>query len=317
MLSLNDYTDKSAIICGNLGGAPIPGFKTHKFITIDGKKILITAIIDKRLEGKAIHGLKVEDPLASLKKILKIPHDLAIVILHFSDNRARALLQQTSGIDIAILGTQRGILRNREVINGCQVVKNNNHGKTIGYLDWSFTKGTLTANKILAINKDTYPADKKVSLLVDKHETWLRKHYIEVEKNKLAEVETVDSPYVGNTKCATCHPQIATSWKKTRHAKAYATLQKKCKDYCPDCLPCHSTGSYAHYKKGFRSPATTPHLFNVQCEECHGAAQEHIKKPDLPYGNTINAGVCILCHTTNTDPDFSYPEDKKLISHNK
>jgi mono/diheme cytochrome c family protein len=302
------------MICGNLGGAPIPGFKTHKVVIIDDKKILITAIIDKRLEGKAIHGLKVKDPLTSLKKILKIPHDLAIVILHLSDNRARKLLQETSGLDIAVLATQRGILRDREIINGCRIIKNNNHGKTIGYLDWSFTKNSLTANKILAINKETYPADKKVSLLVDEHETWLRKHYIELEKNKTADL-TVDTPYVGKTECAACHPQIVNSWKKTKHAKAYATLKKKCKDYCPDCLPCHSTGSFAHYKKGFRSPATTPHLFKVQCEECHGAAQEHIKNPALPYGNTINAGVCIICHTTNTDPEFSYPEDKKLISH--
>ncbi len=319
MLSLKDHTGNSTIICGNLDGKPILGFQTHKIITISGKKILITSIIDKKLERKAIHGLKVKDPLASLNQILEIPHDLAIVVLHFSDKRAHELLSKTQGIDIAILGTQRGtMIKDKDkIINGCLLVKNNNHGKTMGYLDWNFVAKTPITDKLLQINKDTYPADKKVAALVDKHETWLRAHYINLEKDKAESTDAtaVITPYVGNTKCIACHPKANAAWEKTRHANAFATLEKKCKEYCPDCLPCHSTGNYAHDKKGFSSPSTTPHLFNVQCEECHGAAQEHIKNPDLPYGDTINAGVCILCHTTNTDPDFSYLEKKKLISH--
>ena len=317
MLTLKGYAGNSTIICGNLDGKPLPGFKTHKISTISGKKILITSIIDKKLERKAIHGLKLKDPLTSLNQILKVPHDLAIVVFHFSDKRAISLLSQVQGIDIAILGTQRGTMLKDKVLNGCLLVKNNNHGKTMGYLDWDFATNTPTANKLLQINKDTYPADKKMAAMVEKYEGWLRKHYIELEKNKAAKADSkmVKTPYVGNTKCVSCHPEIAASWKKTRHANAFATLQKKCKEYCPDCLPCHSTGSYAHDKKGFSSPSTTPHLFNVQCEECHGAAEKHVKNPDHPYGNTINAGVCILCHTTNTDQDFSFPEDRKLIAH--
>lgn len=317
MLLLKDYTNKSTILCSNMEGEPIPGFQTHKLINIDGKKILITAIIDEKLEAKAIHGLKVKDPLASLNQILQIPHDLAIVILHFSDNRARNLLKQTQGIDIAVLGTQRGTMKKREVINGCLLIKNNNHGKTIGYLDWDFATATPITNKLLSISKETYPADEKVSKLVDEHELWTRKHYIELEKYKTEtpDADTIASPYVSSAECGSCHPQITASWKQTRHANAYATLQKKCKDYCPDCLPCHSTGSQSHDKKGFRSPSTTPHLFNVQCEECHGPAQDHIKNPDLPYGKKIDASTCFICHTTNTDPEFSFPEHKKLISH--
>ena len=318
MLALEGYTDKSAIICGNLKGAPIPGFRTHKLINIDGKKILITSIIDEKLERKAIHGLKVENPLKSLNQLLKIPHDLAIAVLHFSDKRARHFLRTTSGLDIAILGTQRGVIRKNEVINNCLIIKNNNHGKTIGYMDWDFATAKASDNKLLSINKETYSADKKVVKLVDEHEAWLRQHYIEVENSKSKKTDPAlagEIPYVGNSKCVSCHPTITTSWKKTRHAVAYATLQKKCKDFCPDCLPCHSTGSQEHGKKGFRSPSLTPHLFNVQCEECHGPARAHVKNPEKPYKKTINAGICIVCHTTNTDPEFSFPEDRKLIAH--
>ena len=318
MFTLKDYANKSAIICGNLNGTLIPGFRTHKIINIAGKKILITSIIDKKLENKAIHGLTVEDPLTSLNQMLKIPHDLAIAVLHFSDKRARHFLRNSNGLDIAILGTQRGVTRKQEIINNCLVIKNNNHGKTIGYLDWDFATAAATDNKLLSISKETYSADKEIAKLVDEHEVWIRQHYIEVENSKIEKIDpstAAENPYVGNTKCVNCHTEIAASWGKTRHATAYATLQKKCKDFCPDCLPCHSTGNQEHGKKGFRSPSTTPHLFNVQCEECHGPARDHIKNPDSPYKSIINAGICINCHTTNTDPEFSFPEDRKLISH--
>ena len=315
--SLKDNAPNSTIICGNLRGPPIPGIETHKVFTINHKKVLVTAIIDPDLEKKAIHGLQVKDPFSSLEEILKTPHDLAIAVLHFSDNKARRLIRRIAGLDIAILGTQRGTMPESEPINGCWLVKNNNHGKTIGYLDWDFTTKAPTTVKLIKINKESYKANQRIANLVSDHEVWLRQHYIKMEKNR----EKIDadliskSPYVGSQTCATCHPLITSSWKSTRHARAYASLQKKCKDFCPDCLPCHVTGSREHDKQGFSSPATTPNLFNIQCEECHGPAKEHLNDPGLPYGLKIKTSTCTICHTANTDPEFSFDDDLNLVSH--
>ena len=317
MSSLKDNAPGSTIICGNLDGPAIPGIETHKVFTINNKKVLVTAIIDPDLEKKAIHGLQVKEPLSALEKILEAPHDLAIAVLHFSDAKARRLIHRTSGLDIAILGTQRGIMQESEHINGCWLVKNNNHGKTVGYLDWDFRAGIPTTTKLVKVKKEEYEADQKIANLVSDYEVWLRQHYVEVEKSKekSAADPTAGVPYVGSQTCNPCHPQITASWKSTRHARAYASLQKKCKDFCPDCLPCHVTGSQEHGKPGFHSPTTTPNLFNIQCEECHGPAEDHLKNPDLPYGLRIKASTCTICHTTNTDPEFSFEEDLKLVSH--
>ncbi len=317
MVSLKDNAPNSTILCGNLDGQPIPGIKTHKVFTINNRKVLITAIIDPDLEKKAIHGLQTKAPLPTLKQILKTPHDLAVVVLHFSDNKARRLIRNIEGLDIAILATQRGILKESEHINGCWLVKNNNHGKTVGYLDWNFTNKSPTTTKLINVGKNDYKADQKIANLVSDHENWLRQHYIEVEKNK----ENNDAnqpltvPYAGSQTCGTCHPQITASWQTTRHARAYASLQKKCKDYCPDCLPCHVTGSSDHGKQGFRSPTVTPDLFNIQCEECHGPAKQHLKTPDLPYGHKIEASTCTICHTANTDPEFSFEKSLQPVTH--
>ena len=317
MSSLNEDAPKSTILCGNLDGLPVQGIETHKVFTINNKKVLVTAIVDPNLEKKAIHGLQVKDPLPALEKILKTPHDLAIVVLHFPDTKARRLIRRITGLDVAILATQRGTMKEGELINGCWLVKNNNHGKTIGYLDWDFTTGAPTTTKLIKVKKEDYKADQKIANLVSDYELWLRQHYVEVEKSKdqtTADL-TAKIPYVSSHNCATCHPKITASWKSTRHARAYASLQKKCKDFCPDCLPCHVTGSREHDKQGFRSPSATPDLFDIQCEECHGPAEEHIKNPDLPYGLKIEVSTCTICHTTNTDPEFSFEDKLNLISH--
>ena len=317
MNSLKELAPTSTILCGNLADPQIPGFETHKVFTINDKKVLVTAIVDPILARKAIHGLKITDPLTALEKILQTPHDLAIAVLHFSDAKARRLIRRVTGLDIAILATQRGTMKESELINGCWLVKNNNHGKTVGYLDWDFTTGAPSTAKLIQINKMAYDADQEISDLVNNHETWLRKHYVEVEKNK--DETTADLPikvpYVSSHTCGTCHPQITASWKNTGHARAYASLQKKCKDFCPDCLPCHVTGSQEHNKQGFHSPTTTPDLFNIQCEECHGPAEDHIKNPNLPYGLKIDASTCIICHTANNDPEFFFEDDVKMIIH--
>lgn len=315
--SLKENAPNSTIICGNLGGPLKPGIESHTIITINDKKVLITAIIDPKLEKKAIHGLQITEPLQALRTILKTPHDLAIAVLHFSDNKARRFVRSIAGLDVAILATQRGTMKESEHINGCWLVKNNNHGKTIGYLDWNFATGEPSTAKLIQINKMAFDADQELFKLVNDYELWLRQHYVEVEKNKneTAADLTANVPYVSSDKCGTCHPQITASWQNTKHAQAYASLQKKCKDFCPDCLPCHVTGSREHNKQGFRSPTTTPDLFNIQCEECHGPAEEHVKNTDLPYGLKIEASTCTICHTTNNDPEFFFEDDIKLITH--
>ncbi|MBN2808173.1 MAG: hypothetical protein JXR80_01630 [Deltaproteobacteria bacterium] len=317
MSSLKENAPHSTILCGNLDGQPIPGFEAYKIFTINGKKILVTALIDPDLEKKAIHGLQCKEPEPALAEILKIPHDLAIAILHFSDAKGRQLVRSVAGLDVAILATQRGTMAESEHINGCWLVKNNNHGKTVGYLDWSFATNAPATNKLINVRKEDYAADPKILKLVDEYESWLRQHYIDVEKNKegTGTELPIQIAYVGDQACGTCHPRIVASWQTTRHARAYASLQKKCKDFCPDCLPCHVTGSEEHGKDGFRSPVITPNLFNIQCEECHGPAKDHLKNPDLPYGLKIESQSCTICHTTNTDPEFSFDDDINLITH--
>ncbi len=134
----------SNIICTNLN-LPAPGFKPHTVLTINNHRILITAIVDSGIRRRAIHGVKPLDPFTVLRRNLAEPHDLAIAVLHFSDRKARRFIRRAPGLDIAIRAIQRGVLREAERVNGYYLVKNNDHGKSIGCLDWSFAGRSSTA----------------------------------------------------------------------------------------------------------------------------------------------------------------------------
>ena len=114
------------------------------------------------------------------------------------------------------------------------------------------------------------------------------------------EKQLLESPFVGNGVCTGCHTGIVTSWQQSRHAHAFATLENIGKHFDPECLACHVVGlkpwkapenASATDKKfkggiGFLSLQTTPHLKNVQCENCHGPARAHLEnsKPQFYHG---------------------------------
>lgn len=78
--------------------------------------------------------------------------------------------------------------------------------------------------------------------------------------------------YTGSKKCASCHFEQFTFWKKTKHAVAFEALTAKYqKD--PTCLKCHTTG-YGQ-PTGFKDMATTPALAGNTCENCHGPGSKH------------------------------------------
>ncbi|MBI4684726.1 MAG: hypothetical protein HY755_05965 [Nitrospirae bacterium] len=118
--------------------------------------------------------------------------------------------------------------------------------------------------------------------------------------------------YLGVSKCGECHQPFVESWKKTRHAGAFSSLERAGKSGDPECIKCHTVGFGE--KGGFYSAKTTPMLTNVQCEACHGYGREHLldfSKPVQPVAEY----VCLKCHIKSTSPDFNYPVYLEKIKH--
>jgi hypothetical protein len=127
--------------------------------------------------------------------------------------------------------------------------------------------------------------------------------------------------YVGSRSCKLCHDYEYEKWlisgqvfipglakqasSDSRHADAYATLEKVNSHYDPECVICHVIGM--RYESGYISPAQTPEMKDVGCENCHGPGSEHIRS----LGAAETAGpisTCTDCHTTEHSAEYGSNE---------
>ena len=138
-----------------------------------------------------------------------------------------------------------------------------------------------------------------------------------------------ESPFVGNEVCAGCHAEIVLIWQNSRHAHAFATLENKGKHFDPECLACHVVGlkpweapenASVEDRKfaggtGFLSLQTTPHLKNVQCENCHGPARTHLENNNIKPANNDPKMICANCHQGSHSPVFDFETYWPKIKH--
>lgn len=143
----------------------------------------------------------------------------------------------------------------------------------------------------------------------------LKQDYLQrVELRKATETGT--SPYTGAEKCQACHQNIYKSWQASRHAHAFASLERVNKSFDPNCIGCHSVG----FEKpgGFMDEMITEHLMNVQCESCHGAGSTHVsaagKKPTQHKG-WAREKICQQCHVGSHSPSFTMENYWPKIAH--
>lgn len=153
---------------------------------------------------------------------------------------------------------------------------------------------------------DEIEEDEKIRTVLNEYDTAV------AELLKSSERPVPGTTYLGAAKCAECHQPFFESWKTTRHAGAFASLEDAGKGSDPECIICHAVGFGE--KGGFFSMEATPELANVQCEECHGLDRGHIDDFSRPM-RPVNETVCLKCHTKENSPDFNYPVYYEKIRH--
>ena len=147
----------------------------------------------------------------------------------------------------------------------------------------------------------------------------LEHHREELHSRNLAEQKTLPPPpppspanqaYVGAAACGACHPAQLRQWAASKHARAFAALERKRQELNPECVRCHVT-AYGD-NVGYRSGATKdPDLRNVQCEACHGFGREHRGKGKIR--GSVSEVICRRCHSTENSPTFKYEPYLRLL----
>ncbi|HMI83772.1 MAG TPA: multiheme c-type cytochrome [Polyangiaceae bacterium] len=121
------------------------------------------------------------------------------------------------------------------------------------------------------------------------------------------------SAYTGIEVCSSCHLEERQVWDRTAHARAYATLSTQFKEYNLDCVSCHVTG---YEKPGGSTVTMNTALRDVQCEECHGPGEAHVKSPNakglIDPSPPLNGCVSACHHPPHVD-DFDPSQAKQFI----
>jgi hypothetical protein len=113
--------------------------------------------------------------------------------------------------------------------------------------------------------------------------------------------------------CAQCHAAQYFKWANSKHARASDILSVKQTESDASCLNCHASGLQ---QNGLQGRGQLPRLINVQCEQCHGPAAEHISRPAKGYGRVTNMKeLCSGCHTSQTSPKFELSAYWEQIKH--
>ncbi len=157
--------------------------------------------------------------------------------------------------------------------------------------------------------------------------------------------------FVGSRTCGDCHTQAYEVWENTPHAHATETLLElnPQRHHDPECLSCHVTGwdpqQYFPFTSGYADVATTPHLKENGCENCHGPGADHVAaeqgdfdadeatlarlragmrltlEPGEAEGQRVNGRLgkvtaqCYECHDLDNSPDFDFKEYWPEVAH--
>jgi len=355
---LQSLAAKSSVplVCANLKDTKVQGSYFMPYVRLKraGKNILVTSVVDPAKKSLfKQQGLEILDPIESLRRLQRdIAHDVLIVVLQTNKTTADKWMAQLSGVDIVILGQQKGVQTKVEKFHGAQLLYNCNRGKTVSALEVSLLTGKNVpkAPENFLLRANDFTEDPQVASMVKNFEEWLHTYNADRQKNILnakgqgkaskgglpaifqqliaKNKKNHSSSFIGAERCAKCHQQKVAIWKKTRHARAMATLEAKHRENDPDCYRCHVTGIVGvgvsqtatagqeknPFAKLIQRQQGNHHRPNVQCEACHGSGSRHAAKPGKETKMIIPGDHdCRQCHTPDTDPDFSFQKKKALI----
>lgn len=192
-------------------------------------------------------------------------------------------------------------------VGGTLVLQPGTRGMRLGRADLKIQEGRLAGWSHAVLELDDKVADSTGL------QAWYADYNAQVRadyQRRVAERKARKSgasPYAGAETCAACHATADRSWRESRHAHAFATLEGVGKSFDPNCIVCHTVAF--GQDGGYLDTALTGHLSNVQCESCHGGARAHVQSEGTTptaYADRGVGTVCGQCHNASHSPSFEF-----------
>jgi 2',3'-cyclic-nucleotide 2'-phosphodiesterase (5'-nucleotidase family) len=286
-----------------------------------GLRLGVVGFVNPELAaGKDLGGAELRPYKKALKvaaRELKEKADVVICLAHVGNvEKARRFAAECpKEIDVVIAGHRGGRTPRAEKVKGRWLVYTRSRNRYVGMLELEVDDGNRLAaatNTVLPVTKET-AKDEETQKIVDRYYAALKSLVAEAGLlAKPARVPAGGFVYVGADACAPCHAAQLESWRASRHAGAYATLEQAGREMDPDCVRCHVTG-YG-YRGGFDIGADGADRRAVGCEECHGPGEGHARAPELPTA-AVEAASCVKCHDAERSPAFDFERYRAAVVH--
>jgi hypothetical protein len=277
------------------------GIIGHPFDDLDQSKLGVENVFDSdpRSLSRLISDVYTKDRIQML-----------VLITDFSGPRqdAQFMADRYPLITVAIAGESvranfKEDKSGDEITRPVVIPKAEAWGRALGVLDLDLSPtGGITAYRLCFVDiNDSVPKDPAMAALT---EEYLAK--INAEPTGIPQMREVG--YIGSKSCEKCHLTEYEQWQTSRHATAWATLEKSGRLNEASCVPCHTTG----YSNSGAFPARmVPYeLQNVGCESCHGPGQVHIQYQEYELYGTITGEER---EPGLTDPIILTPPEEKCI----
>ena len=276
-------------------------------LTQDFDSYLIKTIGEKRI---AMVTLDLKDPaevalvsekLNSLLSEVQAQSDLVVGLSHSPIEVNRVLAREYPSFS-AILSPSEG---ETEKVGDVLLAYCNAKGKTLGAL--MLTDPEVDIQQIALT--EHVSDDPGVRRLLDNfYHQVATDHQLQIVSHRLFSSEPFEqdenNSYIGSQACQECHQAEFSQWSHSSHATAFNTLRTLGREYYPECVTCHVTGS--GYESGYQiSNTERAHLVDVGCETCHGPGRQHTYTPlKENIRGQVPEKVCMACHTPEHSPGF-------------
>lgn len=265
--------------------------------TIGGKRIAVVGLsLNDTTEIESI-----SDKLNSFLSEVQVQSDFVVGLSHSPPEVNSVLAQKYPSLS-AIVSPYEGETKK---IGNVLLAYSSAKGKTLGAL--ILTDSALDIQHIALT--EHVPDDPDVRELLDDfyHQvaTDTQLHIIGHRLFSSQQEEQNDrNSYIGSQACQECHQKEFTQWSHSSHATAFNTLRTVGREYYPECVTCHVTGS--GYETGYQiGHLDRSHLVDVGCETCHGPGKQHAYTPlKKNIRGHVPEKVCMECHTPEHSPGF-------------
>lgn len=319
----------SANLLDKATGRPI--FDPWHIIERNGIRAAVLGVVDPHgLEETLGQGLEVrsmESALVDCLAALKNRADV-LILLAFTDEPGLAqLADRFYEIHVILGGRVRQPAQELTKRNRSALYFVTNESRALGSLRLHLAPGAapvVSDGEILLLH-DKIPQHDAIAQLARNYREELRRTKLAVDDPARIGADTIpgvrgQALYVGSERCGSCHAAATQVWKRSGHARAFATLVERRADADPKCIACHSVGFGS--ASGYRRAYGQSRLVDVGCESCHGPGSLHVRRWEGEESigfvyRPLAAGDCQKCHYGEFSRPFDWDTFWPRIAHGK